>query len=415
MKIGLYFEHGDGNGVGGAELMMAYLAAQWARTHEVDLIHHRLTLTRERILKFLGDESAPVRLRYVPRASDPLPHANPLARYGAAREWNRDVSEGYDLFVNCTHWMPSFCRASVGALLVLFPFYVRPQDAPEMKALPRWKQLRHRLYYDLEWNRRMATYRHRLAISAFTRDWTRRRWGVDCTVVHPPVEVQFASVPKDPLVLSVGRFSTKAHTKRQLEMMQAFRELAERAPAAGGWRYASVGGLNDRDENRVYFERVREAGRGLPALVSANLERPAVCDLLQRARIFWHATGLDVDTESRPELAEHFGIATVEAMAAGAVPVVIAKGGQPEIVVHGESGFLWHTLGEMKAYTLRLMENPDLWERMSAAARARAQQFGRERFLQQVSTLLGVSCGAQAGATGGAPGASRGVERYSRT
>ena len=47
MRIGIYIEHGEGNGVGGAELKMAYLASAWSRVHHVDLIHHRPPLTRE--------------------------------------------------------------------------------------------------------------------------------------------------------------------------------------------------------------------------------------------------------------------------------------------------------------------------------------------------------------------------------
>ena len=89
-------------------------------------------------------------------------------------------------------------------VLVLFPFYVRPGESPEMKRLPRWKQMRHAAYYELEWRRRLATYTHRFAISEFSREWTRRRWGVDCQVVYPPVDVEFATRPKEPVILSVG-------------------------------------------------------------------------------------------------------------------------------------------------------------------------------------------------------------------
>src|SRR5947209_11853264 len=346
---------------------MAYLASVWAREHEVDLIHHRPPLTRERIASFSTDDYTRVNFRYVPREDEPPAFANPLRRFRAAREWHRSVSAGYDLFVNCTHWLPCFCHARTGAMLVLFPFYVRPGESPEMKRLPRWKQMRHAAYYELEWRRRLATYTHRFAISEFSREWTRRRWGVDCQVVYPPVDVEFATRPKEPVILSVGRFSTMAHTKKQLEMMQAFRTL-HRA-GAHGWTYASVGGLNTRPENHAFFERVREAGRGASTMVEANLDRASVRALFERARIFWHATGLDDDTDTHPELAEHFGIATVEAMAAGCVPVVINKGGQREIVRHGETGFLWNTADELKTYTQRLIDDEALWCRMSAAAR----------------------------------------------
>jgi glycosyltransferase involved in cell wall biosynthesis len=252
-----------------------------------------------------------------------------------------------------------------------------------------WKQLRHAAYYDFEWRRRLATYRHRFAISEFTREWTTRRWGIDCALLPPPVDVDFEERPKERLVLSVGRFSTLAHTKKQLEMMQTYRRLS--AESLNGWTYASVGGLNAQTENHAYFEQVRQAGRDASAIVEANLDRSRVKNLFERARIFWHATGLGEDPESRPELLEHFGIATVEAMAAGCVPVVINRGGQAEIVEHGVSGFVWNTLDELAAFTNTLASDEGLWQRMSAAARARAQQYSSDRFIERISRACNVA------------------------
>jgi glycosyltransferase involved in cell wall biosynthesis len=180
----------------------------------------------------------------------------------------------------------------------------------------------------------------------------------------------------------VGRFSTMAHTKKQMEMIGMFQQLHLRLPT---WRYACVGGLNTRAENHAYFERVREAAKGYPALVEANVSRANVKDLFARAKIFWHATGLDEDQNTHPELAEHFGIATVEAMAAGCVPVVINRGGQANIVQHGQTGYLWNTPEELQHYTELLAGDDVLWERMSAAARQRAQHFSRERFIEQMT------------------------------
>jgi glycosyltransferase involved in cell wall biosynthesis len=391
MKIGLYIEHGVGNGVGGAELMMAHLASEWSRDHDVDLVHHRPPLTRERIGLFSNDDLDRITVRYVPREAEAPASANPLRRYRAARDWHAAVSAPYDLFVNCTHWLPCFSHAKAAALLVLFPFYVRPPDMPDMRRLPAWKQLRHRAYYDIEWRRRLATYRHRLAISEFSRTWTKRRWEMDCEVVHPPVDIDFADRAdqrRDNLILSVGRFSTMAHTKKQLETMGAFRALQQ--TTVGRWSYACVGGLNDRAENHAFFERIQESGRGMSTLVEANLDMAALRSLFARAKIYWHATGLDDDTDARPELAEHFGIATVEAMAAGCVPVVINKGGQPEIVRHGETGFLWNTLEELQKYTQLLADDATLWARMSAAAKDRARDFSRARFIERMSSRCAV-------------------------
>ena len=58
----------------------------------------------------------------------------------------------------------------------------------------------------------------------------------------------------------------------------------------------------------------------------------------------WQASGCSENHKPEPEKFEHFGISIVEAMAAECVPVVIAKGGQPEIVQHGKNGLLWSNL-----------------------------------------------------------------------
>ncbi|MCA1602183.1 MAG: glycosyltransferase, partial [Acidobacteria bacterium] len=105
--------------------------------------------------------------------------------------------------------------------------------------------------------------------------------------------------------------------------------------------------------------------------------------------IFWHAAGYGEDESTRPIFVEHFGISTVEAMAAGCVPVVINKGGQREIVQHGVNGFLWDTLEELKEYTAMLMNDDKLHARMAEAARESARLYSREMFVGNFLRLIG--------------------------
>jgi glycosyltransferase involved in cell wall biosynthesis len=224
------------------------------------------------------------------------------------------------------------------------------------------------------------TYQTRVANSEFTRTWTRRRWGFDCEVVYPPGDATIRPQPKKHHILSVGRFFMAGHQKRQLEMVRTFEQMRNGVVSAD-WEYLCAGGLDELDaEARAYFDGVTQAARGAPVHVLANVPRDRLRTLYGEAEIFWHAAGLGQDEAIAPERCEHFGMVTVEAMAAACVPVVIRKGGQPEIVEHGVSGFLWNTLDELQAYTRLLMANDELRQRMSAAAVIRAQRFSQARF-----------------------------------
>ena len=99
--------------------------------------------------------------------------------------------------------------------------------------------------------------------------------------------------------------------------------------------------------------------------------------LLGKAAVFWHAMGFGEDQDANPLAMEHFGIATVEAMARGCVPVVIKRGGQPEIVRHGVDGFLWETLEELEHYTRLLTGDSELRRTMAESARRRTRYSAR--------------------------------------
>jgi glycosyltransferase involved in cell wall biosynthesis len=248
-----------------------------------------------------------------------------------------------------------------------------PWSEPQGTTSAIKKTVRNALYLR-RWRSVFDSYDRCVANSEFTARWIAKRWGLAADVVYPPVRSRFDARPKEKLILSVGRFAPHGATrKRQLEMVQAFARTCESLPP--GWEYACLGGLaNDADDQR-YFDEVQAAARGHPVRLMANPPAAVVKDAYERASIFWHAAGYGEDESVHPERTEHFGMSTVEAMSAGCVPVVIRKGGQPEIVEHGSSGYLWDTLDELVTLTRGLANDPDHRRRMSAAAEARAKKF----------------------------------------
>jgi glycosyltransferase involved in cell wall biosynthesis len=112
-----------------------------------------------------------------------------------------------------------------------------------------------------------------------------------------------------------------------------------------------------------------------------------VSDLFATSKLFWHATGLGEDVETHPWVFEHFGITTVEAMAAGCVPVVIAKAGQKEIVRPGIDGYLFTTLAELQAHSAAVAADDDLRQRLTKEAILRAETFSEHAFAERWTAL----------------------------
>jgi glycosyltransferase involved in cell wall biosynthesis len=213
---------------------------------------------------------------------------------------------------------------------------------------------------------RLALFRSVVANSAYTAGWIERRWGRPARVLHPPV---FPIPPREkrPWIVAVGRFAGGGRSKRQLEMVEVFRGLIERGLA--GWELHLIGTGQDPESVR----RVVEAARELPVTIHLDAPRKELEEVCGAASLFWHFTGALEDPEAVPERMEHFGIATVEAMSAGAVPVVVARGGQPEIVEEG-TGLLWETFEECAEQTWRLCHDEPLRARLAEGARRRARE-----------------------------------------
>ncbi|UCE41473.1 MAG: N-acetyl-alpha-D-glucosaminyl L-malate synthase BshA [Candidatus Aminicenantes bacterium] len=90
-----------------------------------------------------------------------------------------------------------------------------------------------------------------------------------------------------------------------------------------------------------------------------------------------------------PSEQESFGLTALEAMACG-VPVICAEtGGLPEVISHGETGFLFPVgeTGKMAENAVDLLRNPERHESFKTKARSRASQcFNADRIIPQYET-----------------------------
>ena len=390
MKIGIHNDPRHG-GLGGSEVCVAVLAEALAKDHQVEILHHRPDMTPQHLARFANVDLNSVTLRLVDSPALARPAGNFWSRHRAEQTQDAELSNAYDLFITFTHSVPPYCAAPTGVLVVLFPLFdfngenarnknqaVSEKSSVGIQLASLWRKWK--------WKSRFRSYQVKLTISEFTRRWTKRRWNIESQIVFPPVNVDVQVGEKTNRILSVGRFAVSGHGKKQIEMLRIFKQL--RASGHPDWQYDCAGGCGDSREEQDFLKKVTQLGAECKACILANVGHAQLRRLYQQAKIFWHAAGMDVDENLHPELAEHFGITTVEAMAAGCVPIVVNKGGQPEIVEHGVSGFLWNTPEECQEYTARLMIDDALLQTMSRAARDRAQRFSCAAYLNRFRSLL---------------------------
>jgi glycosyltransferase involved in cell wall biosynthesis len=153
-----------------------------------------------------------------------------------------------------------------------------------------------------------------IANSAITQKRIADYWGRDSAIVHPPVEVD--------------RFTPAAEVEDYFlavtELVRHKRvELALEAAACAGATLKVVGEGPDRERLEAEYAAPRGSAQFLGRVGDAEL-----ADLYARAR------AMILPNE------EEFGIAAVEAQAAGRPVVAIAAGGALETVVDGETGIL---------------------------------------------------------------------------
>jgi glycosyltransferase involved in cell wall biosynthesis len=182
-------------------------------------------------------------------------------------------------------------------------------------ARPLRGPLRHTLWRIREMDRHVSRSVTRyVANSAITQERLARYWGRESSVVHPPVEVDRFSRSGPPDVYFLVVTELVRHKRVELAL-----EAARRAEV----EIRVVGEGPDR-------ERL-EATYGVPGGPARFLGRVADAEL---ARLYSHARAMVLPN------VEEFGIAAVEAQAAGRPVVAVAAGGALETVRNGETGVL---------------------------------------------------------------------------
>lgn len=227
---------------------------------------------------------------------------------------------------------------------------------------------------------KLASWQIKNTNSEFTKNVIEKSWNTTVNFVHHPMvsleEIQLGK-NKEKIILHVGRFFKQLHSKRQDILVSFFKKLIDQNSAElSDWRLVLVGSVEDEQ----YLQEVIDLSKSYPIEIKTNVTRDELINLYKKAKIYWHATGFGIDEMVEPEKVEHFGISTIEAMAAGCVPVVINKGGQKEIIGTKLSNLLWNSQEDCLTETIRLIINQEHYVQMQQEVLERVKLFSRQEF-----------------------------------
>ncbi|HEX5609704.1 MAG TPA: glycosyltransferase [Solirubrobacterales bacterium] len=277
----------------------------------------------------------------------------------------------YDVLVSSSSAFAHGLRPRPGAVHVCYchsPFryawFERERAEAEvrrpLRPALRWRLNRIRAW-DLEAAGRVTNY---VANSRITQERIAELYGVESEIVHPPVSIErFSPGQPEDFLLFVGQIVPHKRV-----------EVALEAARLAGRPIKIVGEGPDQERLEALY-----GGDGAEFLGSVPDYR--LTDLYSRC------IALVVPN------VEEFGIAAVEAQAAGRPVVAVNRGGVRETVVPGETGVLVD--GEDAAALAEALRDTDFTSFDPAAIRANAERFSAEAFRERLTGLVKRYAGEQ--------------------
>ncbi len=201
------------------------------------------------------------------------------------------------------------------------------------------------------------------AVSSFLKDQTVRDFGVPADrieMIHNFVDTETYRPGREPchrqslapggekILMHISNFRP---VKRVTDVIEVYAKVASRIPA----RLVMIGDGPDRPLAKERAEQL-----GVVDKVVFLGKHASVDELLPCADLFL-----------LPSESESFGLVALEAMSSGAPVVASRVGGLPEVVPHGEAGYLFERgdTESMAEGAIEILSDEAVWKRFSAAGR----------------------------------------------
>jgi len=213
-----------------------------------------------------------------------------------------------------------------------------------------------------------------LTNSRFSEAIIRRKLGVKAVVLYPPVDVE-RYLPlsrhreRDNVVVAVGRLEPMKNLDIVLEVAKEVREAM----------FVILGVGRSSNYYAALVRKARAYGLEGRVKILLNVSEEQKTEILKRAKVYLH-----------PTKHEHFGIAVVEAMSSGLIPVVHRSGGPwTDIVEFGRYGFGFSNFEEARHIicNLFLLGEGEL-RVIQERAVEKAKTFGYRSFFRRLNEIV---------------------------
>ena len=253
------------------------------------------------------------------------------------------------------------------ALYIHFPIEeeLTPENLARFAEIYRFPNMYNQFYAAVD---ALMTNSYRTAATTY------KLHGASPSVVYPAVEWSFVGNPGDAgsprrnRIVSIGRFVPH---KRFVELVNMFREVKREVPDA---ELYIIGTRDDRHPR--YVEEVKAAADSVKDVYVLDrfMRDEEMVEILRGARAYVHL-----------RLGEHFGMAPVEAMSQGVVPVIHGESGLAEVTTHMvDSIHAWSDEEFLKAMKALLTMPEADRVRMGRRAVEASKRFNPDTFARDV-------------------------------
>lgn len=217
--------------------------------------------------------------------------------------------------------------------------------------------------------------------SSWTARLIRETYGLNAEILYPPVDIEYFAYDgrvKEKIIATVSRFMPGKNL-----------HLLPRVASKLDYEWYLIGSTGiSKSEKRLsnkvleMIENEKSKHRALNFHVLTNISSRELREILQNALFYVH-----------PFYAEHFGIAVVEAMSSGAIPIVFKDGGAWTDIVSNISRELGYTeIEEIPVIIRKLEDNSEKLIKLREKVVEKSMEFKRgvfrEKFIFFIEKLL---------------------------